>query len=502
MSKRKKIFIIVSLVFVFSFAVLGYGYYLFQDVIFTGNKFKNGVKINGIDVSGLDKVQAQNVVATKLTDCRNDIELTLKHKDKTWVFKGEDFEVDNQIMPFVENVFEYYNSGNLFQRKIKLEKLNGNNDFNISYSMVLTGLDEKISALSAEVDKPAVDATVVFDATKQNPVSFTDEQTGEVVDQEKLKQIIDSSLRVSTKAEVEIPTLQVEPMILKSELEKTVTKRGSFSTNYEKSNADRKFNVKHALDSFNGMIIAPDEEVSFNQTTGSRTAENGYKKANIILNGVYVEGTGGGVCQASTTLYNALLNADIEILEVNKHTLPASYVWLAFDAMVSEGYSDLRFKNTTQNNIYIKTYTDDKNVYVDIYGQPFNENERVQRRVEFIGSIPHPGDRIVQDTSGQYSDKVTYKGEYLRLKYPREGYRAKGYLDRYVDDVLVESKLIRDETYQAQEGVIIEGTEEVTEGITLPPNTVQFIPPQEQSVVNEGNVQKKIEKENPSNYNP
>ena len=170
--------------------------------------------------------------------------------------------------------------------------------------------------------------------------------------------------------------------------------------------------------------------------------------------------------------------------------------------MVSEGYSDLKFKNNTDANIYIKTYSDNENVYVDIYGKPFPENETVRRRVEFLGAIPHPGDIIVPDTDGQYSNKVTYKGEYLRLKYPREGYRAKGYIDRFKDGVLVESTLIRDETYQPQEGIIIEGIEEVTEGITLPPNTVTFIPPQEQSLVNEDNVQKKIQKENPSNYNP
>ncbi|MBO5884505.1 MAG: hypothetical protein J6Q51_01770, partial [Clostridia bacterium] len=113
-----------------------------------------------------------------------------------------------------------------------------------------------------------------------------------------------------------------------------------------------------------------------------------------------------------------------------------------------------------------------------------------------------PGDRIVPDTLGQYSNKVTFKGEYLRLKYPKEGYKAKGYLDRYLNGVLVDSVLIRDEIYHAQEGIIIEGTEDLIDGLTIPKNTVQFISPQENSVVTEKNVQNKIEKENPSNYNP
>ena len=241
-----------------------------------------------------------------------------------------------------------------------------------------------------------------------------------MVDREKLKQDIDNALKTSTNVEVYIPTYEVEPTTTKSEIENSVALRGSFSTSYASSSSDRKYNVRHALEAFNGMIVAPNQEVSFNETTGSRTAENGYKKANVILNGVYVEGTGGGVCQSSTTLYNALLLADVEILEVNKHTLPSSYVWLAFDAMVSEGYSDLRFKNSTDENLYIKTYSDDENVYVEVYGKPFMEGEKIVRRVEFLGAIPHPGDRIIPDTNKEYSNKVTYKGEYLRLKYPRE----------------------------------------------------------------------------------
>lgn len=499
---KSKIFIVVSIIFVVAVGVLSYGFFVFKDVLFVGNKFMDGTTINGIDVSGLDEQQATNVVQTHLDSRRNEIKITLNYLDKSWKLSGDDFEIDNHIVPYVENVFEYFNSGNLFQKKSKLDKLSGDKNFEIAYTEVFTGLNSKIDEIADQIDTPAEDAKVVFDANKKNPLSFTDEKVGVMVDREALKQNIDNALKSDTTVDLIVPTYEVMPTVTKTEVMQSVALRGSFSTSYATSSDDRKHNVRHALEAFNGMTIEPMQEVSFNQTTGSRTAENGYKKANVILNGVYVEGTGGGVCQSSTTLYNALLLADVEILEVHKHTLPSSYVWLAFDAMVSEGYSDLRFKNTTDENLYIKTYSDDSNVYVEVYGKPFKEGERLERHVEFLGAIPHPGDRIVPDTNGDYSNKVTYKGEYLRLKYPREGYRAKGYMDRYIGDTLVESKLIRDETYQPQEGIIIEGTQEVTEGITLPPNTVQFIPPQSSTSVNETNVEKKIEKENPSSYNP
>ena len=498
---KKGVFFGIFGTFMLIFGVFCFGYLYFGDSINT-KTFSNGVTINGIDVSGLDKNQAVNLVSSKLTDRRKDIEITLKHNDKVWKLCGEDFEIDNQISPYVESVFDYFNSGNIFDRHAKQQNIKSISSFNISYAKILGGLGAKIDSIASEIDVPAKDSEVVFDAKKKSPLSFTQDSDGILVDRESLKTNLDNLLQTNTKVDVQIPTVKVNPAVTKVDNQNTYALRGKFQTSYASSSSDRKFNIKHALDSFNGKVIAPNEEVSFNQTTGSRTAENGYKKANIILNGVYVEGTGGGVCQASTTLYNALLCADIEILEVNKHTLPSSYIWLAFDAMVSEGYSDLRFKNNTDKNIYIKTYTDNENAYVEVYGKKFADGERVVRRVEYLGVVPHPGDRIVKDTTGQYSNKVTYKGEYYRLKYPREGYRAKGYIDRYIDGELVESKLIRNETYQPQEGIIIEGVEEITEGITLPPNTVTFIAPQDQSKTTQKNVQTKIEKENPSNLNP
>ena len=252
------------------------------------------------------------------------------------------------------------------------------------------------------------------------------------------------------------------------------------------------------------MIVEPATEISFNETTKVKPGEKDYDKANIILNGVYVLGTGGGICQASTTLYNALLVSGVDILEANKHSLPVSYVKLALDAMVSDGISDMRFRNSSDSNIYIETSCTDETCTVNIYGEPQPNGETLKTRVEFIRTIPHNGDIIIQDTNGEYSNKITFKGEYYRLKKPQEGYEAIAYLERFdSDNNLISSKEIRHEIYQQQQGVIVEGTEELAEGMTLPENDVEFIPPQEtQSQVNENNVQNKIENQNPSEYNP
>lgn len=503
MKKTKK-----KLLFLVFFAILGVGvvagvgFFVFGEQLAAKGKFANGTTINGIDVSGLNQSEAQNLVSTHLISARENLDITLRYEDKVWNFKGEDFEIDNQVMPQVENIFKYFNEGNLFQRKIKFNEVKNNKAFNVSYSKVITGLGEKIDNIAQEIDVPVQNASVEFFPDKQPMFEYKKEKVGVSVDKQKLLEDIDCALKGSIVVDLMVPVLEVEPTIKIENLKKNTTLRSEFSTSYKTSSADRKHNVKHALEQFNGMVVAPGQEVSFNQTTGARSAENGYKKANIILNGVYVEGVGGGVCQASTTLYNALILSDIEITEVNPHSLPSSYVALAFDAMVSEGYADLKFKNNLEYPIYIKTWGDKEKVYVKIYGQSFAEGESVVRRADFVGAIPHPGDRIVVDTTGQYLDKVMFKGEYYRLKYPQEGYKSKAYLDYYKNGEKIGEKLLREEVYKPQEGIIIEGAEDVYEGITLPKNNVKFIPPQEDTSVSENNVEQKLKDQNPSNLNP
>ena len=498
--KKKKYVVFLIAVLGVVLAVFGIVFLEFNGVVFGKATFGDNTYINGVNVSGLNKIQAQNVVTTQMLSERKDVVITLKYKDTEYVLKGEDFEVDNGISAYVENVFNYVNSGSFFKRKARL-KSQEKNSFDMTYSQRFVGLNEKIDDICKELFISAKDAELTFDVTQKNPLVFTNEVVGRQVDKQKLCLLIDKGLIEGNVVDVDIPVEEVQPTVTKAELMKTFAKRSEFSTSYEKSSLDRKFNIQKSLSAFNGMKVEVGEEVSFNQTTGPRSAENGYKKANIILNGVYIEGYGGGVCQASTTLYNALLCADVKVLEANKHTLPSSYVWLGFDAMVSEGISDLRFVNNTNKPLYIRTVCDSKDAKVEIFGESLN-NQKFERRVEFVESIPHPGDRIILDTQGKYSNKVTYKGEYFRLKYPKEGYHAKAYIDKYIDGVLVESKLVRDAIYDAQEGIIIEGVEEVTEGITLPDNDVRFIPAQQRSLVNKDNVQSKLKQENPPNYNP
>lgn len=477
--------------------------FFFENTITGKERFYENTSINGLDVSGMSVAEAENVVLTDMLNGRKDIEIELYSKDKSWTLSGNDFEVSNKLEPQIIQLSKFGKDGNFFQNLIQEKKIKSEGkNFEISYTSVLADIDEKIDEIISQVEQEAEPASLVFTPDKEEAFEIDYGQNAILVNRDLLYSEIDNSLKNNKKAKIEIPIIEIENQIDVEALKNSVIKRSEFSTSYATSSASRKNNVKKAIESFNGMIVEPGQTISFNETTGPRTTENGYQSAHIIVGGVYVNGMGGGVCQASTTLYNALLLADVEVLSVNHHSLPASYVPLSFDAMVSGSYSDLVFKNNLESPIYIKTFADDNEIKVEIYGQKFDDGITIKRRAELVKVLPHDGDKIVADVKGEYANRILYKGEYYRVKYPREGYESKGYLQYYKDGELIEEKEIRHDFYQPQNGIVMEGVETPVEGMTIPASDVKIIKPQKVTKSTEEAIRNKLEKTNPSEYNP
>ncbi len=468
--------------------------FFFASSLTNNVKFYENTKINGIDVGNMTMAEAENVVLTDMLTSRGDIEINLTCGDKEWKLKGTDFEVTNKIEPYIKKVAEYGRTGNYFQNLSKAKDIKKNGkDFQISYKCVLADMDEKIEDIIEEVERPQEVAKLVFLPNEEQIFEVDKGQSSVTVLRDELYRRIDEGLLNGKVANVEIPIIEISPEFDEEEILNSVVKRSEFSTNYAISSSDRKNNVKKALESFNGLVVESGQTVSFNETTGARTEDNGYKNAHIIYGGVYVNGVGGGVCQASTTLYNALLLAGLEINQVYHHSLPASYIPLSFDAMVSGNYCDLVFTNNLEKPIYIKTSTDDEKVSVEIYG-PSMDGMKIERRAELVKILPHNGDKIVPDTRGEYSNKILYKGEFYRVKWPREGYESKGYLRYYKDGEFIEEKEIRHDFYEPQDGIVMEGVEELGAGMTLPASDVSICSPQKVTKKAEDSARERLEK--------
>lgn len=233
----------------------------------------------------------------------------------------------------------------------------------------------------------------------------------------------------------------------------TIKLIASFCTYYGESAQNRKDNIALACRKIDGTILYPEEEFSFNDSVGKRTSENGFKSAYIIQDGQFVEGTGGGVCQVSSTLYNCALLSNLAITCVRPHSLPVSYVAPSFDAMVSTA-SDLRFVNTLSAPITIRMSADGNYVRAQMYGV---ESFDIKRRSQTLEIIPFETEYIEDANLGE--------GEEIIDTYGKNGLKSQGFLDYYQNGKLVKSILVRQDYYAPQKRIVFKGASPLTDEV-------------------------------------
>ena len=321
-------------------------------------ELKKAVTINEVDITGLSKSAARDAVTAK----------------NVWGMKavlpggGEDstYEIGNLLALKLEKVLtEIYDSG-----KPAAD----------SYVLNAEGLDAEIAAEAAEMAakwnvKPKNGAVSGFDK-ETNSFTYSESQDGRTVDQEAAA----ADIRTAMNEQDYGATVTVKAEITPAELTAAQAKErykviGTFTTKAT-ANADRNNNLKLACQAIDGRILKVGEEFSFNQSTGNRTEARGYKPAGAYQNGKVVLEPGGGVCQVSSTLYNAVIRAGITPTERHAHTFEPSYVTPGEDATVSyDGYAgpDMRFVNTTSSSIAIRAAFYDRTVTVSVVGLPVLE---------------------------------------------------------------------------------------------------------------------------------
>ena len=222
----------------------------------------------------------------------------------------------------------------------------------------------------------------------------------------------------------------------------------TFSTSYENSSEGRRKNVELASSKINGVVLKEGEVFSFNFVTGERTLENGYQSSPTIEKGEFVMGVGGGVCQVSTTLYNAVIRAGLQVISVSPHSLPVSYVPPSMDAMVSTA-TDFRFKNTTPYPITIKSQARGGVLTFKIYGfKMVTDGESFLFRSTSVSVIPYEYEEIVDR-----ENKIPEGQDFLILKEGKEGLISRSYKDVYFSGKLIASIKIREDYYKPQKGI-------------------------------------------------
>ncbi|MEG1752088.1 MAG: VanW family protein [Clostridia bacterium] len=436
------------------------------NVMLNGTKFFTGTKLEGIDVSGLTADEATIKVKDKIS--KNVPNLKFVHADKNWSFEEAIIDVDSAQAVIKDALKQCNTNGILGKIKSAQNAKNGYLQIQIDKLDLISGLNKQIEFIASELNLQMQEPQLNFDPNSKTPFTIIKGKNGLKVDKVTLKKMIADALNGGNTT-IQIPTAIIKPTLSENSVLNNTQLRSNFYTSFENSDPGRRHNIKTAVSKLNGLKLQPGETVSFNNHLGEISASTGFQTAKIISQGKFVDGLGGGVCQVSTTLYNALLLGDLQVMEARKHSLPVNYVAPAFDAMVGPS-SDLKFKNNTDFPIFIIAKTEKDKCIIQIYGKPFENNFSITQKSEIIREIKADKDLIIKDTNKEYDKKVTYKGEFLRIKNGINGYEAKGYIVKTVNGVST-TELVRHETYLPQNGILIEGTEDLMEGFSLPKET-------------------------------
>ncbi len=388
-------------------------------------KIANGVYIGAVDVSGMSVTDAETAVSAYVDDLSAE-QITLSAGEgRETGFTGEEIGLYWSNTSIVEDAYALGHQGNIIQRYKALKDLEKNKHvFDIEYGYE----KEMIEAIVADCGKAYDQETINYNLTKtEDGFVVSEGQTGYLVDQEASVSLIENFIQSDFRKGNNLISLSIkadEPKGSAEELAKVRDVLGTYTTSYKTSGASRSANVANGCRLINGSTIYPGEEFSVLDTITPFTEANGYFPAGSYLNGLVVESVGGGICQVSTTLYNAVLLSELEVTERHNHSMIVNYVEPSADAAIAEsGGKNFKFVNSTDYPIYIEGYTSsDKHITFTIYGVETRPSDHhVSYKSEVLETTPASADEFVTDPSqavgyvGTQSAHLGYKAQLWKI---------------------------------------------------------------------------------------
>lgn len=360
--------------------------------------FKN-IYIEDINVEDLTTKQAED----KINEYYHPKDINIRYNQKTWVINKDIIKLNYNVDKAVKLAKDYTRTeDNLLNlRRIFDLAIKKQHKIKLKASYDEAKLSEVIESIKKEINKNEVNATVSISESSQ--IKTTESKDGLEVDISKLKEEIYEIIKEKEIKDIYLPVKVIKPKINTSDVKSINAILGQYSTSFN-DKSSRGNNIYTSGKSTSDIVIMPNETFSYNTATGPRTWSNGYKSAKVIVGGKYVNGEGGGVCQVSTTIYNAALISNMEIVEVHNHTYPSRYAPKGKDAAVSYGYIDFKFKNPYSHPVYIKNIIKNGAITTKIYGCDKDKKKLYIRTDE-----KHEEEKIYVNTYRVYLDNNNQK---------------------------------------------------------------------------------------------
>ncbi|MGN0348002.1 MAG: VanW family protein [Roseburia sp.] len=345
---------------------------------------EDGVYIGNVYVGGMNKEEAAEAIRAYMEDADTAV-FTFSAEERQIEVEASEIGIRFSDDDSVLMALDVGRSGSILKRyrdKKELEK--GNKiipmSLDIDASALRTIFEENAKKLNQEVVNNGL-------IREKEEFRIVKGERGIEVNIEASVAMIESYIRTEWDGEdvvLELITDVVEPIGTEEELSRVGDLLGSFQTKLSGSAQNRLDNIELATSRLDGIVLYPGEEISVGEAMGPLTAAGGYKLAGAYENGQEVQDYGGGVCQVSTTLYNAAILAELEITERFNHSMTVAYVPLSQDAAIAGNYKDLKFVNNQDAPIYIEGYTLEKELYFNIYGE---ETRPANREVSFVSEM-------------------------------------------------------------------------------------------------------------------
>lgn len=453
--RKRRVQQVIGLIAAVVLVLAGFSIKLAIDLGGGANTFYEGISVDGLKLNGYSMEEAKEKLTILNAERISAMTVRLSYSGREWSISPEQMGVGLDLDEKLEQAWNLGREGNIFKRQKEITGLRreGQNLTTVlSYDLDL--VRSRLEEVKSSVDLPAMDATVNFDPSTEEKFTITPESSGRSVDLDTLVGQVKNQLDNGYTTVIEIKPDVVSPTLLAENLEKATKRISRVKTSLGSSSDARIHNIKTALSFFNGIVVQPGQEISFNRVTGPRGLEQGYQNAGVIQDDEVVDGPGGGVCQVSTTLYQAVVKAGLEIVRSNKHSLPVSYVDVGTDAAVAYDYKDLIFRNNTEYPIFIEGRVSGSSVVVSIYGYPLEDGTTIEIVTDVYEKIAPAETKIILDTAGEF---VTYTDETKVKKKAHDGIKVKSFRVIKKNGEEISRELLRDDYYKEVQGETYQG---------------------------------------------
>ena len=367
--KFRKIYLYLILIIILISFVEG------VDLYRNKNKIYPGVYAFNIPLGGVKKEEAQEKLQPIVSKIINSPRILVFEEEKIKFIPGSDLDASIDLSQIVEKSYNVARTGNIFKRWSERVIL-WRKGYQVSFQVIFN--QEKLKKLQKDigtfVNRASGDAYIennkIIESVTGIELNLT-EFNSEVL--KNLSCIEEEAYTIYIPTTANQPQFSTQDLLKKYDISQIL---GSYNTSLENKEENTKYNIKLSSTMINGVLLKPQETFSFNKYVGPAEKEDGFKESVIIANGRFENGYGGGVCQVSSTLYNAVLLSNLQIVERYNHSIygdATRYVPLGRDAAIFYGYKDLRFKNNLGHDIVVFAKIFGDNLQVEILGR--NENK-------------------------------------------------------------------------------------------------------------------------------